>query len=171
MSCHAEFNDRRQTKACVLRHNQVNRPGSSAAAKKKRFSVEHRAVVSGRAPRSVNLRTGWKFNTDQASRTARTGSPARAECGNELRPRPGSVLSHGRTGLSMLPQRKKRLGNRPDGQCPCEGSDCRRADQTEPPIRFYSYEYANPTYGDPLSTFGLAPGAAFGGISFEVEPL
>jgi hypothetical protein len=35
---------------------------------------------------------------------------------------------------------------------------------------FYSYGYANPTYGYPLSTFGLAPGAAYGGISFEVDP-
>jgi hypothetical protein len=35
---------------------------------------------------------------------------------------------------------------------------------------FYSYGYANPTYGYPLSTLGLAPGAAYGGISFEVDP-
>jgi hypothetical protein len=35
---------------------------------------------------------------------------------------------------------------------------------------FCSYGYANPTYGYPLSTFGLAPGAAYGGISFEVDP-
>jgi hypothetical protein len=35
---------------------------------------------------------------------------------------------------------------------------------------YYSYGYANPTYGYPLSTFGLAPGAAYGGISFEVDP-
>ena len=35
---------------------------------------------------------------------------------------------------------------------------------------FYSYGYASPTYGYPLSTFGLAPGAAYGGISFEVAP-
>ena len=35
---------------------------------------------------------------------------------------------------------------------------------------FYSYGYANPTYGYPLSTFGLAPGTAYGGISFEVDP-
>jgi len=35
---------------------------------------------------------------------------------------------------------------------------------------FYSYGYANPTYGYPLSAFGLAPGAAYGGISFEVDP-
>jgi hypothetical protein len=35
---------------------------------------------------------------------------------------------------------------------------------------FYSYGYANPAYGYPLSTFGLAPGAAYGGISFEVDP-
>ena len=35
---------------------------------------------------------------------------------------------------------------------------------------FYSYGYANPTYGYPLSTLGLAPGAAYGGISFEIDP-
>jgi hypothetical protein len=35
---------------------------------------------------------------------------------------------------------------------------------------FYSYGYANPTYGYPLSTFGLATGVAYGGISFEVDP-
>jgi hypothetical protein len=35
---------------------------------------------------------------------------------------------------------------------------------------YYSYGYANPAYGYPLSTFGLATGAAYGGISFEVDP-
>jgi hypothetical protein len=35
---------------------------------------------------------------------------------------------------------------------------------------YYSYGYANPTYGYPLTTLGLAPGAAYGGISFEIEP-
>jgi hypothetical protein len=35
---------------------------------------------------------------------------------------------------------------------------------------FYSYGYADPTYGYPLSTFGLSPGLAYGGISFEVDP-
>jgi hypothetical protein len=38
------------------------------------------------------------------------------------------------------------------------------------PYPYYSYGYANPGYGYPLSTLGLAPGAAYGGISFEVDP-
>lgn len=35
---------------------------------------------------------------------------------------------------------------------------------------YYSYGYANPTYGYPLSRFGFAAGVAYGGISFEVDP-
>jgi hypothetical protein len=35
---------------------------------------------------------------------------------------------------------------------------------------YYSYGYANPAYGYPLSRFGLAVGTAYGGISFEVDP-
>jgi len=35
---------------------------------------------------------------------------------------------------------------------------------------YYSYGYANPAYGYPLSRFGLAAGTAYGGISFEVDP-
>ena len=38
------------------------------------------------------------------------------------------------------------------------------------PIRSTRYGYANPTYGYPLATLGLAPGTAYRGISFEVEP-
>ena len=35
---------------------------------------------------------------------------------------------------------------------------------------YYSYGYANPAYGYPLSRFGLATGTAYGGMSFEVDP-
>jgi hypothetical protein len=35
---------------------------------------------------------------------------------------------------------------------------------------FYSYGYLDPTYGYPLSAFGLEPGVAYGGVSFEVDP-
>ena len=35
---------------------------------------------------------------------------------------------------------------------------------------YYAYGYASPVYGYPLSTFGLAAGVAYGGISFEVDP-
>jgi hypothetical protein len=35
---------------------------------------------------------------------------------------------------------------------------------------YYSYGYANPSYGYPLSRFGLSAGTAYGGMSFEVDP-
>ena len=35
---------------------------------------------------------------------------------------------------------------------------------------YYTYGYLNPTYGYPLSTFGLSVGVAYGGISFEIDP-